>query len=182
MFELLSGIRNRLRKGRDALFRVVQRRGVGEAARLARWILDVPEAGDEWAEWEYRTLSALVESMCEYGGELPRPADTLALESLLGFVDTLPEGRRGQLRDLLALFEAGALAVGPEQRHARFSELDGAEAEAYLRSWEESALPPRRAAFRALKSICMMAYWSQRETWGPIGYSLEDNPGLETSS
>lgn len=183
MFECFTDIRNRLRGRRDALLRAAQNRGLAGAARLARWALDLPdvEPSENWAEWEYRSLSALLDCMCGYGGRLPRPTDTPALESLLTFVETLPEGRRRQLRDLVALFEAGSLVLGPEGSRERFSELDDAAAETYLRSWEESALPPRRAAFRALKSVCMMAYWSQRETWGPIGYSLEDNPGLDTS-
>jgi hypothetical protein len=119
--------------------------------------------------------------MCAYDAGLPRPADTLALESSIEFVETFPEGRRSQLRDLLAVFEAGPLLLRPEGQHARFTELDDEAADTYLTSWDESALPPRRAAFNALKSVCMIGYWSQPESWGPIGYSLEDNPGLDTS-
>lgn len=174
-------LRRQLTAYRDAAVRTAQSRGLAGAARIARLWLDVPQSRAEegWSPWEYRTLDRLLERMCRYpDGALPRPADTTALESALDFASTLPEGRRRQLRDLLALFEAGSMLFGPDGEFVRFTELSGAAADAYLRTWSEG-LPPLRGGFHALKSICMMGYWNQPETWGAIGYSLEANPGLD---
>lgn len=181
MIEILREYRNRARKLGDDLAREMRERGLRGSASLARWMLDAPDEGDAWNDWEYRTFDALLDRMCAYGAGFPRPADTLALESSLEFIETFPEGRRSQLRDLLAIFEAGSLLLGPDGQYRRFTELDDEAADTYLASWDESALPPRRAAFNALKSVCMVGYWSQPDSWAPIGYSLEENPGLDTS-
>lgn len=173
-------LRNLFWKRADDLGRSAQKRGLAAAASIARRFLGEPAPEEDWAAWEYRTLDAVLHRMCDYDPQLPRPADTIALESILEFVDTFPEPRRRQIRQILAIFEAGSQLLGPNGRHRRFTELDDDAADVYLRSWEQSRLPPRRAVFRALKSICMVGYWSQPETWGSIGYSLEQNPGLDT--
>lgn len=169
-----------LRLRGDDLVETLQSRGLEQLSSLACRLLDEPPPRGEWLPWEYRTLDAVLDRMCAYTRpDLPRPADTFALESTLDFIDTFPHGRRRQLRQLLAVVEAGPLVLAPEGERQRFSLLSPEAADTYLRGWDESALPPRRAAFRALKSVCMMGYWSQPDTWDGIGYSLEDNPGLD---
>jgi hypothetical protein len=170
-----------LRLRGDDLVETLQARGLDQLSTLACRLLDEPPPRDgEWLPWETRTLDAILDRMCAYTRpDLPRPDDTDALESTLDFVDTFPQGRRRQLRQLLAVVEAGPLVLAPAGERERFSELSAEAADTYLRGWDESALPPRRAAFRALKSVCMMGYWSQPDTWDGIGYSLEDNPGLD---
>ncbi len=170
-----------LRLRGDALVETLQSRGLRRLSQLACRLLDEPPpTGGEWLPWEYRTLDAILDRMCAYPApDLPRPADTYALEATLDFADTLPDGRRRQLRQLLALFEAGPLLLAPDGERTRFSELSDDAADTFLTGWETSSLPPRRAAFRALKSVCMMGYWSQPDTWDGIGYSLEANPGLD---
>lgn len=174
-----SRIANTLRKRTDDLSRLFQDRGLAAAARLARRSLGESAIDEEWSPWEYRALDAILDRMCEYDRGFPRPADTVALESTLDFIDTFPDGRRRQIRNVLAVFEAGSRLLGPGGSYRRFTELGADDATAYLRSWQDSQLPPRRAVFRALKSVCMVAYWSQPESWDEIGYSLADNPGLD---
>ena len=179
---MLERILRGLHKQGDALIQKLQKEGLAGGARLARRLLGEPPPHDgDWTPAEYRTLDAVLARMCNYEGrDLPRPADTFALEAVLDFVDSFPAGRKTQLRDLLALFEAGSLILGPKGEFDRFSKLSAQAADAYLNGWDQANLPPRRAAFRALKSICMMGYWSQSGTWQAIGYSLEENPGLST--
>lgn len=174
-------LRKLTKRGDDMMARF-QKEGLAGVARVARRMLDEPPPHDgDWTPSEYRTLDAVLDRLCDYeGDDLPRPADTFALQATLDFIDTFPRGRKDQLRDLLALFEAGAIVLGPDGEHRRFSKLGPQAADTYLTGWDQSKLPPRRAAFRALKSVCMMGYWSQQGTWGAIGYSLEENPGLET--
>lgn len=171
------------RKQGDDLWRHLQDRGLRQLARFACRRLDErPPQGDEWLPWEYRALDAILDRMCAYDQPgMNRPADTYALESTLDFIDTFPHGRRQQLRHLLALFEAGSLLTAPAGERERFSRLSPEAADVYLTGWAESRLPPRRAAFRALKSVCMMGYWSQPDNWEGIDYSLEANPGLDLS-
>ena len=176
-----STILRGIRKRGDDLTHSLQSYGLEKLAEFACNVLDEPmPTGGSWLPWEYQVLDALLDRMCAYRGDLPRPADTYALEATLDFVDTLPHGRRQQLRQLLAVFEAGPRLLAPEGRRERFSRLEESAADRYLSSWDQSRLPPRRAAFNALKSVCMMGYWSQSETWPAVGFSLEENPGLES--
>jgi hypothetical protein len=158
-------------------------RGLAESAKWARRLLGVaePEAPDHWLEWERETLRTVLERMCRYP-EWPEPEACGAFEETLDFLQTLPLGRRRQLHHLLAIVEAGSLATAPEGQRRRFSRLDPVAADAYLDTWAQSSLPPRRAVFQGLKSICMMGYWSRPETWSGIGYDLESNPGLDSDA
>jgi len=71
MFRLLREYRNRARKWGDDLARVAREHGLRSSATLARWMLEVPDRGDEWDEWEYRTFDALLDRMCAYDAGLP---------------------------------------------------------------------------------------------------------------
>ncbi len=184
MFDALDNVWRRLRARGDDWFERLRSRGLEESARWSRRLLgeSAPEAPDDWSEWERRTLHHLVARLCDYSAAgLPAPEACGALEETLGFLQTLPFGRRRQLHQLIAIIEAGSLVTAPDQQRCRFSELSPRAADMYLKSWARSDLPPRRAVFQGLKSICMMGYWSRPETWKGIGYSLEANPGLNTN-
>ena len=48
--------------------------------------------------------------------------------------------------------------------------MTDAECDASLEAWMRSRLGLRRAAFLALRNLCLLGYWSQPETWRLIGY------------
>nr|MBA2572455.1 hypothetical protein [Gemmatimonadota bacterium] len=77
------------------------------------------------------------------------------------------------LRLLLRMLEAGPLLA---RRPRLFSQLPRQEAEAYLRSWAESRLAPRRRGIAALRALAMLAYYGREEAWKEVGY---DGPWLE---
>ena len=95
------------------------------------------------------------------------------MEATLDFAAHMPEVTYQQLLDLLALFEVGVRFLGPNRAAKRFTALTAAQQDAYMRSWERSALEPQRAAFQGLKSACMVGYWTRAQTWPHIGYGLD---------
>jgi hypothetical protein len=160
----------------DDAARWVQSVGLERAASLVARALGERrgEEGD-FEPWQRATLGALQLTMCRYDDvDAPLPeADAIgALEAALDFASHMPPDKRAQLADLLVLFEAGPYALGP--RRARFTRLSDAEMDAYARSWQDARVPVVRGAFGALKSVCMMGYWSRPATWGAIDYALFD--------
>jgi hypothetical protein len=163
------------REGTDAIVQKAQSAGLSTAASMARRLLGQTRPQSGWANWERSVTHRLLEVLCSYEDTLPDPDAIDAATATRRFVETLPSRRRDQLRDLLAIIEAGPLALAPEGERGGFTSLSDAAAETYIRGWSESSIPQRRAVFHALKSVCMMGYWSQEETWSPIGFDPGDH-------
>lgn len=178
-------LRRILASGSDEAQRMAQDLGLAASARLAARLLGekLAEERGEFAGWQVSVLAAVLARMCAYEAvDLPAVRASGALDCALGFIGEMPEESRATLGDLLAVFEFGGLVLGPIRGpRARFTRLDAAAQDAYLASWEESVLAPRRAAFRGLKSVCMLGYWTQAPTWDAIGYGFADNPGIPES-
>lgn len=181
MLDLLlsTATARKLRMRRDEAIALIQRVGLRRGAQIAARALAEPEAAPgELSGWQREVLAAVLDRMCRYEDpELPAPSQTGALEAAIEFTRTMPQTTRQKLYDLLAVFEAGPAALGPQRRRRRFSAMDPEAQDAYLQMWERSAIEPMRAGFHGLKSTCMMGYWSQPPTWGAIGYGLDTEGG-----
>lgn len=158
--------------------RHVQAIGLLQGGRLASRMLGErhPGSGD-LLPWQIRTLESLQSVICASDADdLPTPDECGALEATLSFLRGMPTPTVERMSALLALFEAAPLAMGPVR--TRFSALEPAQQNAFLESWPDSRLPQQRAAFHAIKTMCMMGYWTRPSTWGPIGYDFNSNPGV----
>lgn len=158
--------------------RHVQALGLLQGGRFASRMLGErhPSSGD-LLPWQIRTLESLQSVICATDADdLPTPDECGALEATLSFLRGMPTPTVERMSALLALFEAAPLAVGPVR--VRFSALDQAQQTAFLESWPDSRLPQQRAAFHAIKTMCMMGYWTRPSTWEPIGYDIKSNPGV----
>jgi hypothetical protein len=120
-----------------------------------------------------RTLGAILDT-------LVRPShstspDPVLMESGMEFVERwlllIPPESAAELLDLLTVWEAQSRVVGPHR--SPFSHLSPAERAANLDRWATSPSATAQAAFGALKTLCMLAWWSRPETWQTIGYSLK---------
>ncbi|HUG39295.1 MAG TPA: GMC family oxidoreductase N-terminal domain-containing protein [Longimicrobiales bacterium] len=89
------------------------------------------------------------------------------------FVRRMPASDRRLLGALLAGLEYAAPAALARLR--RFSDLDPARREAWLRSWAASAVPLRRQGAAALRALGALAYYGREEAWADVGY---DGPWL----
>ncbi|NOY26692.1 MAG: GMC family oxidoreductase [Oligoflexia bacterium] len=82
---------------------------------------------------------------------------------------------QAQLRGLLQLFDRG-YAAWASSPTARLVNADSSDAADYLRSWEESPVYTRRMAFEALRSICLIGYFSSDQVNQQVGVSAPPDP------
>jgi long-chain-alcohol oxidase len=123
-------------------------------------------------------LEAICETFCPPANGVPGARELGVPDALLGAVALNPRAaERRQLAQLLSVWDTKALtALGGGGLH-RFSELDPEERERVLRSWAESRVPQRRAAFQALRKGSLLLYWAlpgrdggRNPAWDAIGY------------
>jgi len=167
----------------------LERQALGQLAALLRQTTrDRPARKPALlSEGERRILSALLARYCQPDrSDLPSPDTLPLLKAVEEHMRRLPLVSQQQFRDLLLVFEYAAPLFAPQHRALRFSALKPRIQEQLLSDWANSRLVPRRAAFHALKTLCMLAYWSHSATWSAIGYDgpLLDQPGgqRETTS
>ena len=82
---------------------------------------------------------------------------------------TVEPGLGQDLRNLVRLVEYGPFFIG--YHFGRFTRLDAASQDAYLRSWERSRFAPLRMAFRNLRALCVFFYFSDQRTWPSTHYA-----------
>ena len=75
---------------------------------------------------------------------------------------------RRDIRWMLRIFEHGTHLFDLQGK--RFTRLDRASQEAYLRGWMQSSLGARRLVFRALKLLSALGFYGAPDTWREIGY------------
>jgi hypothetical protein len=98
----------------------------------------------------------------------PDPDELGVAPAIDVFVARLDDANRRDLKRLVHLVEhALPLAAGLT---SRFTRLSGPEQDRVLEAMETSSIGLLRGAFNALKSLCVMAFFSSPLAWGPIGY------------
>ena len=162
----------------DELMRRIQMGGLVRTARLAANVVDEePPRREEMPIWIDEIFVTVGGRMCRYDDEqMPAPDECDALEAARDFLAGMPAETRLEFQSLLVLLEMSPYVFGP--RRDRLTALRGEEQDIVLQGWEQSPLVPKRTGFRAVKSVIMMGYWSRPATWGAIGYSVADNPGV----
>lgn len=118
---------------------------------------------------EADVLTAIVERMV-YSGEPSMPAvrDTHAIATIDTALLELDQAVVSQFRWLLTLFQYGPPLF--DLRLARFTGMSPDEQDDYIRGWANSRFQTRRLAFRALKNLAMLGYYTQDVTWRGIHY------------
>ena len=186
---------------RDASIAAIQRAGLRRGAQMAATWLGEPDSPHaELLAWHERTIEHALRRICRDGAiddatplpgdltpedlpasldvPLPAPASTDAMQAARTFIAAMPPVTRQKLCDALALFEAGATLFGPQARRRRFTQMDPWAQDAYLTQWSDSEIEARRAIFQAIKSVCVLGYWSQPACWPAIDYHLDTERSL----
>jgi hypothetical protein len=116
-----------------------------------------------------RILSAVADRMTFTGDpDMPRFADTAALQTIDAALLQLPPDVPQQLSYALVLFEYGPpLFIG---KLATFGGLSPEWQDLYLAGWADSRFHIRRIAFQAFKNLAMLGYYAQDATWPAIHY------------
>ncbi len=118
---------------------------------------------------EAEILTAIVERMVDSGdASMPAVRDTRTILTIDQALLHLDPDLRSQFRWLLPIFEWAPPLL--QLKLKRFTRMTAPERDAYLRRWAESRLATFRLAFRALKNLSMLGYYSQDETWPAIHY------------
>lgn len=175
---MLSRLLQRFAGTPDEVLRKIQMGGLVRTARLVSNVMgNDPPREDEIPDWIEEILSATARRMCRYEDDkMPAPDEFGAVEAAKQFMSGMPPQTRIEFQSLMVLLDVSPYVFGPKPR--RFVLLRGEQRDQVLRDWETARLVPLRTGFRALKSVVMMGYWSQPETWPAIGYSIHDNPGV----
>jgi len=114
-------------------------------------------------------LTAIVERMVfTDGDEMPGVRDTNAIVTIDRALRQIDPSVRAQLGWLLAGFQWGPPVF--QLKLTTFTGMTPAQRDDYLRSWATSRYALRRLAFRALKNLAMLGYYSQDATWKGIHY------------
>lgn len=147
------------------LLAVAQLRPTSTRARAA-----VPSDLQVLSRPQAEVLTAIAERMvgAEDAG-MPAVRDTGALFVIDQALLQLDANQRSQFLWLLPTFDWGAMAYRFHGK--RFLSLAPDERDDYLRAWATSRLATCRLAFRALKNLSMLGYYSQDATWPRIHYS-----------
>jgi len=123
-------------------------------------------------------MSALTERVV-YSGDSGMPAvrDTQAVQTIDRAVQQLDPRVQTQLRWLLRAFEWGPPVLTFQL--TTFTGMSPEQQDAYLDGWARSNSETRRLAFRALKNLAVLGYYSQDATWKGIHY---DGPWVPRSA
>jgi hypothetical protein len=100
--------------------------------------------------------------------EMPEFAETPAIFTVDRALLYLDEGQRSQLGMALKLFEYGPMLF--DWRLSRFTALGPEEQDVHIAGWRDSRFATRRLAFRAVKNLSFLGYYSQDATWKGIHY------------
>jgi len=118
---------------------------------------------------EANILTVVVERMVFTGApEMPAVRDTHAIQTIDRALLQLDASLQTQLRWLLKVFEWGPPFF--QFNFTTFTHMSDAERDRYLLEWDTSQVEMRRLAFRALKNLSVLGYYSQDATWKGIHY------------
>jgi hypothetical protein len=114
-------------------------------------------------------MTVIVERMVFTGSDsMPAVRDTHAIETIDQALLQLDPAVQYQVGWLLTLFQWGPPLF--QLKLHTFTGLTPAERDSYLEGWATSRSATRRLAFRALKNLSMLGYYSQDATWRAIHY------------
>lgn len=114
-------------------------------------------------------LTAIVERMVFTGADhMPAARDTPAIATIDQALLQLDPAVQSQVGWLLTLFQWGPPLF--QFKLKTFTGLTPEERDSYLEGWATSRSAMRRLAFRALKNLSMLGYYSQDATWKGIHY------------
>jgi hypothetical protein len=115
-------------------------------------------------------IMAAVTQRMVYSGDPGMPAvdDTQAVATIERALQETDPSVQRQVRWLLRVFQWGPPVFAFELRS--FTAMSDAQQDAYLRGWATSNNELRRLAFRALRNLAMLGYYSQDATWKGIHY------------
>ncbi|HEX4457468.1 MAG TPA: hypothetical protein VIA18_05840 [Polyangia bacterium] len=126
--------------------------------------------------WSRRVVRALAEVVQPIGANAP----SLPLDDYVRFIDDYVPHMPRLLKLLfpvgLMLLELGAFLLGPSL--VPFSSMSLARRARYVDSWVHARWGLRRDLIKAVKGLCLLAYYSDPRVGALLGYTVEEHVAL----
>lgn len=130
----------------------------------------LPEGVQVLSPAEYAVVWALVQRFVPAREGFPT-ADSLqtglACDRIMSLME---EVTRGELKQLLMLFENALPNFLFGGRTVPFTMLDPTEQDRVLEEWRDSTITLRRTGYQAVRGLVMAAYYAQKSVWPSLGY------------
>jgi choline dehydrogenase-like flavoprotein len=124
-----------------------------------------------------RALEDICDAFCPTGDGLPSARELGVADAVLAALQAVRPAEQRQLAALLTVWDTPLMAAVGGGGWTRFSAMAPEQREAVLRSWADSRLPDRRAAFQALRKAALLFYYivpgrhgGRNPAWDAIGY------------
>ena len=121
--------------------------------------------------WSRRVVRALAEVVLPDGDDAPK----LPVDEVVAFVDSFVPHMPRFLRLLfpvgLMMLELGAFLLGPSP--VPFSSMSLARRRRYVDGWVHAHWRIRRDLIKAVKGLCLLAYYSDARVGARLGYTVE---------
>lgn len=121
--------------------------------------------------WSRRVVRALAEVVVPDGDDAP----SLPPDEIVAFVDSFVPHMPRLLRLLfpvgLMMLELGAFVLGPSL--VPFSAMSLARRRRYVDGWVHAHWRIRRDLIKAVKGLCLFAYYSDARVTARLGYAVE---------
>jgi hypothetical protein len=129
--------------------------------------------------WPRRSFRALAEVVTPRGDGAPE----VSLDALVDLADDwvryMPRLFRLLFPVGLMMLELGALFLAPSLVPFSFMSLE--RRRRYIAAWTHSRSPLRRDLIKAVKGICLFAYYSDARVGAALGYSIDEHVSLVRS-
>jgi hypothetical protein len=129
----------------------------------------VGPAGAVLSAEELAVVASLVEVFCPAVGSLPGGVELGVPAKIDALLAANAEGVGDEVRQVLALLESPVTGL-LDLRPTPFSTSSLEARSATLQAWQQSPIPLRRTAFKALRALCLGSYWSDPRVWAHCGY------------
>jgi choline dehydrogenase-like flavoprotein len=124
-----------------------------------------------------RALEDICDAFCPSGDGLPTARELGVADAVLGALQAVRPAEQRQLAALLTAWDTPLMGAIGGGGFTRFSAMAPDRREAVLRSWADSRLPDRRAAFQGLRKAALLFYYivpgrdgGRNPAWDAIGY------------
>ena len=135
--------------------------------------VEVPVPGEvkNLSPAEYAVMWALVQRFVPSRPGFPTGEAVQAGVGCDRVIGLMEEVTRGEIKQLLMLFENALPNFLFGGRTVPFTQLSANEQDVVLEEWRDSALTLRRTGYQALRGIVMAAYYAQKAVWPAVGYA-----------
>jgi hypothetical protein len=145
--------------------------GAGFFATRPTRLVGMPQEGLlTFDEKEYAVVHAIAARMVPARPGFPTIDEVRVAFNADRVLQRADAGARGEVKQLIGLFENGLANLIFGGRTKPFTQLDGVEQDEVLREWQDSRLEIRRTGLQALRALVLASYYGSPLTWKAVSY------------